>query len=281
MPRARSRPCTALTASLSSVACRHSGGMAPSDRAPSRPPSIAATRSGVRRHDGSPSDHCRAEFGEQGHRIVVERDVGRRLVVAGPARGRQDVGGLFEGGGSAGNQAGELLEGLVGAAGDGVGALAAEGVVDDEQRQAAGAERAQLTDGESLERRGRDESGGRAGLGQPRWRRGDSTTCTTLSRRSRRRRRRRACPSRRSARAAPAWRRWPCGGGRWSSRRAAPASSSPIPPVSRSKFDLVLSRKPIVRPVQSWGSGGTATDSVVRTPTGLRTRMRAMRVFLL
>jgi len=64
------------------------------------------------------------------------------------------------------NEAGELFEGLAGAAGDGVGALAAEGVIDDEQGQTGGAECAQLTDGEALECRGRDEAGRGAGLGQ-------------------------------------------------------------------------------------------------------------------
>src|SRR5919109_3478595 len=44
----------------------------------------------------------------------------------------------------------------------------------------------------------------------------------------------------------------------------------------RSKFDLVLSRKPTVRPDQSRGSDGTVTACVVITPTGLNTRISAM-----
>ena len=69
-------------------------------------------------------------------------------VVAGPVRPAWGVGGLFEEVVAptcatsvaepatrfrrSVDQAGELLEGLLGAAGDGVGALAAEGVIDDE-----------------------------------------------------------------------------------------------------------------------------------------------------
>src|SRR5262245_1232441 len=44
----------------------------------------------------------------------------------------------------------------------------------------------------------------------------------------------------------------------------------------RSKFALVLSRNPTVRPDQSRGNGGTATVCVDTTPTGLRTRICAM-----
>ena len=43
-----------------------------------------------------------------------------------------------------------------------------------------------------------------------------------------------------------------------------------------SKFALVLSRKPTVRPRRSAGSGGTAMVAVRSSPTGLSTVMRAM-----
>src|SRR4029453_14234633 len=53
-----------------------------------------------------------------------------------------------------------------------------------------------------------------------------------------------------------------------------------MPALRRSKLDLVLSRKPIVRPPHSRGSGGPAVARLAIAPTGLRTRMRAMRVSL-
>jgi hypothetical protein len=64
------------------------------------------------------------------------------------------------------NQAAQLLERLAGAAGDGVGTLTAERMVDDQQRQSGDAERGQLTDGQTLECRGRDEAGGGTALRQ-------------------------------------------------------------------------------------------------------------------
>src|SRR5205814_4388754 len=54
---------------------------------------------------------------------------------------------------SARDQAGELLERLLRAARDGVRALAAQRMLDDEQREAGDAERGELTDGRSEERR--------------------------------------------------------------------------------------------------------------------------------
>ena len=54
-----------------------------------------------------------------------------------------------------------MLDGLVRAADDGLGLLAAERVLDDQQRQAGDAECSQLTDRESLEGVGPDEAGGR------------------------------------------------------------------------------------------------------------------------
>ena len=274
---------TALTASFSSVACRHSGGMAPSERAPSRPPSIAATRSGVGATIGSPSDHWR-ELNSVRSRSDRRRACRRRPDCCSGVREAGRLGTWVacsrEGGSdtrdfgrgardrrSSGSRSAIRLESCSTAwwarRATASGRSPPRGWSMTSSGRPAGAERAQLTDGESLERGGRDESGGRAGLGQL-----DGVVETP----------RRARPSvggageddvavlahaRRSARAAPAWRRWPCAGGRWSCTPCRSRSSSPIPPVSRSKFDLVLSRKPIVRPVQSSGSGGTTTDSVV------------------
>src|SRR5712692_3566536 len=63
-------------------------------------------------------------------------------------------------------QARELLDGLARPAPDPLGSLAAERVLDDEERQARDPERAELTHGEPLERGRRDEPGRRAGLRQ-------------------------------------------------------------------------------------------------------------------
>src|SRR5512134_1906947 len=51
-----------------------------------------------------------------------------------------------------------------------------------------------------------------------------------------------------------------------------------MPAVSRSKFDLVLSRNPPVRPLHAVGSAGAAIAWLATTPTGLSTRIRGMRV---
>jgi len=88
---------TALTASFSSVACRQSGGMTPSTRAPSRPPSMAATRSGVGGMMGSPSHHARsvkaARRATGSSSRVMSATSG--IVVAGAACSGKGVGGLF------------------------------------------------------------------------------------------------------------------------------------------------------------------------------------------
>jgi hypothetical protein len=70
------------------------------------------------------------EFGEDGLGVIVERD----LVILAQRRAcrRHAARGIRSSNRHAFDQAHQLLERLVGAAGDGVGALAPEGVLDDQ-----------------------------------------------------------------------------------------------------------------------------------------------------
>src|SRR6266481_5496 len=86
----------------------------------------------------------------------------RPSLASGPhRRGRLTATGVSR----AAEQARQLLHRLLSAPAHGVGLLAAERVLDDEQRQPGGAERCHLAHGEILEDGGPDEAGGRPALG--------------------------------------------------------------------------------------------------------------------
>ena len=280
--------------------------MRPSDRRAVTAAEHRAPRApGVGATIGSPSHHCRALnstsklVGSSSRvRSWGVRSIG--LIVAGLARPAWDVGGLFEAV-VAPTRATSVAEPATavpdwapemrlescstawrGAAGDAVGALAAERMLDDEQGQAGGAECAQLTDARvpGMTVVAMRPAGVPAlASSMASWRLHDvhdpqsaepaKTTSHSL-----------APVSAISSGARRRWRRWPCAGARWSSRRAARAAAR------RSRRSAGRSSTWCCRgsrscgPSSRRGSGGTVTDSVATTPTGLRTRMRAMRVFL-
>src|SRR5262245_5599324 len=187
---------TALTASFSSVACRHSGGMAPSDRSGGRPPSMAMTRSSVGGTTGNPSHQRRSQKaartawgssstsrkrspgpGTTGTSTTLTKlfpprrrrrsrnsslrdvDVHESLL-----SGTSTLTKLFSPGRrrsrDLAHEARELLHHLLRSQRDGFGELAPEGMLDDQQRQPRDPEGAELTQRQALKRGGRDESGG-------------------------------------------------------------------------------------------------------------------------
>src|SRR5437773_637320 len=181
---------TALTASFSSVTCRHRGGITPRLLAPSRPPSIALTRSSVGAMIGRPSAQLRAVNASRMATGSSPTVIGS--VVAGSARPAW--------------------------------AAAVAAVARSFVPAPAAPEMSALSCSKACCARRAIASG-----------RSPPSGCSTTS-----------------------------------------SSSAPRSPTRRSKFDLVLSRKPTVRPFQLWGSDGTATVCAFTTPTGLRTRIWAM-----
>ncbi len=101
---------TALIASFSSVACRHSGGIEPSDAPAVAPAEHRGDALGRGGDDGQPvAPRALGELGQQPHRIVVEHGIGLGDAHHDAVIGRRDrarrAARPFD-------QAGELLEGL-------------------------------------------------------------------------------------------------------------------------------------------------------------------------